>query len=397
MAYIIAYFMSFMVYGVSVASVGPTLPGLAAQLAVSLGGISFLVAARSIGRVTGTFAGRSVDRFPGNPIIAGALFIIGMIMMITSTVPAFLVLIPIWFVLGVNEGLMDVSVNTMLIWSRNGKAGALILAIHACFGIGAFFAPIIIAQVIGQSALPVFYPFDALALPTRLAAVSPAYFVIGLIIAPVALLVIRLPSPTMPKGEPEEADHTSAKTNMRLVMLISVFLTLYVAAEASISSWIFAYALGRDLTTEATGVYLVSVYWGMVTVGRLLGVPIAARFQPRTILWSALFGAFASLILMTIIPSMLWVGVFGMGLFMSTVFPTMMAFAEKRMIITGKITSTFYIGAGIGAIVFPWLVGVSFDLIGVEALMGIEILLFSGLLLIYRMLTAHDASFSPQG
>ncbi|GAB4319113.1 MAG: MFS transporter [Phototrophicales bacterium] len=395
MAYIIAYFTAFIVFGISISSVGPTLPGLAAQLSITLGGISFLVASRSIGRVVGTFAGRGVDRFPGNPIIAGSLLAISLAMMLTAVLPVFYLLIPVWFLMGVSEGLMDVSVNTMMIWVHKEKIGALLLAMHACFGIGAFLAPVIIAQVTGDGILPVMSPFNVFQFPTQLAAVSPAYLVLAMLYIPVILLVLRLPSP---KPHQVEADETTPvqSINMRLVLLLTLFFTIYVAAEASMSNWIFAYALGRNLTTQTTGIYLVSVFWGMITVGRLLAVPIAARFHPRTILLTALVGTFASLLLMTIFPNLLWVGVFGMGLFMAAVFPTTMAFAEQRLMITGKITSTFYIGAGFGAIIFPWLVGVSFDLIGVEMLLVIEAILLTGLFVVYRMLTRHDATLSPQ-
>ena len=46
---------------------------------------------------------------------------------------------------------------------------------------------------------------------------------------------------------------------------------------------------------------------------------------------------------------------------MASVFPTTFSLAERRMTITGRITSYFFVGVTLGAMTVPWLIGQLFD------------------------------------
>ncbi len=61
----VGYYAAFVVLGLATASLGPVLPRLAEQVAVSLGSISLLFTARSLGYLTGSLgSGRLYDRVP---------------------------------------------------------------------------------------------------------------------------------------------------------------------------------------------------------------------------------------------------------------------------------------------------------------------------------------------
>jgi len=55
----LAYYVGFIALGLTTASLGPTLPGLAEQTQTRLGEISFLFTARSFGYLLGSFCGRA--------------------------------------------------------------------------------------------------------------------------------------------------------------------------------------------------------------------------------------------------------------------------------------------------------------------------------------------------
>ncbi len=68
-------------------------------------------------------------------------------------------------------------------------------------------------------------------------------------------------------------------------------------------------------------------------------------------------------------------------------FPTTLNFAERRMPITGKVTSYFLIGANAGAMVLPWVVGQLFEPVGPKALIIVlEVVLVLALVLLLYML-----------
>ena len=133
------------------------------------------------------------------------------------------------------------------------------------------------------------------------------------------------------------------------MFLISTFIFLYVGAESGYGGWISTYALATGWDNEAEAALLTSAFWGALTAGRLLAIPMAVRFRPRTILIADLAGCLASISIMILWPNsytLLWVGSIGLGFSMASVFPTAITLAERRMTITGGISRWFFAGAG---------------------------------------------------
>jgi FHS family Na+ dependent glucose MFS transporter 1 len=219
--------------------------------------------------------------------------------------------------------------------------------LHFFFGVGAFLAPILIAQSI-----------------LLLGYYGPAYWLIVILMVPVAVLFSRVKSPISQTG----ADHNSAKTfNRRLLILLVSFLFLYVGAEVSYGGWIFTYATRQNLADETTAAYITSAFWGALTLGRLLGVPVSARLQPKTILWIDLFGCAISTLAIVLFPQsqvVMWICTLLLGLSMASIFPTALTFADKRLNISAGITSWLFVGASLGGMVLPWIIGQVFEPFG---------------------------------
>jgi fucose permease len=49
---------------------------------------------------------------------------------------------------------------------------------------------------------------------------------------------------------------------------------------------------------------------------------------------------------------------------MASIFPTVLVWAERRMSMTGTVTSMFLVGASLGAMFLPWLIGQLFEAMG---------------------------------
>lgn len=157
-----------------------------------------------------------------------------------------------------------------------------------------------------------------------------------------------------------------------LLVLITFFFFLHVGAEVSFGGWIFTYALALDLSGATIAAYLTSAFWGAFTLGRLLGIPIAAHFRPRFILLSDLVGCLVSvgiILLWSNSFTATWLGTFGMGLSIASIFPTTISLAERRMRITGRITGWFLVGSSAGGMSLPWLIGQLFESIGPRVMM----------------------------
>jgi len=237
--------------------------------------------------------------------------------------------------------------NTLLVWVHRDKVGPFMNGLHFFYGIGAFLAPIVVAWAVLLSG-----------------DITWAYWALALLILPSAIWLLRLPSPPMLKtGD----DGKPGRTNRLLVALIALFYLLYVGAEISFGGWIFTYAVRLNLADETVAAYLTSTFWGAFTAGRLLAIPVAARFRPRTILLVDIVGSIVSLIIILLWTNslvMAWLGTFTIGLSMASIFPTMISFAERRMTLTGQITAWFFVGGSIGAMLVPWLIGQLFESVG---------------------------------
>ncbi|OQY30653.1 MAG: hypothetical protein B6243_09915, partial [Anaerolineaceae bacterium 4572_5.2] len=153
---------------------------------------------------------------------------------------------------------------------------------HFFFGVGAFLSPIIIAQMVLMSG-----------------DITWAYWILALLILPVAIGLLMLPSPTQQTPSKERLAKVADRS---LLMLIVVFLFFYVGAEGSFGGWVFSYAVALDLAKETLAAYLTAAFWGAFTVGRLVGIPASVRFRPRYILLADLVGSAISIAIILIWP-----------------------------------------------------------------------------------------------
>jgi FHS family Na+ dependent glucose MFS transporter 1 len=155
--------------------------------------------------------------------------------------------------------------------------------------------------------------------------------------------------------------------NYLVVGLVVVFFFLYVGAEIGYGNWIFTYATALELGTMKSAAYLTSAFWGFFTIGRLIGIPVAARTAPMKILFVDLIGCLLALGLIIAgaqSQTALWAGTILLGLFMASVFPTIMTFADSKLHLSGEITGWFLIGSGLGGMFLPWIIGQAFATIG---------------------------------
>lgn len=344
----IGYYAGFLCIGLAASVIGPTLPGLAENTNTQLGQISILFSARSVGFLIGALAGgRIYDRLPGHPVLAAGLLGMALTTALTPTISLLWLLVLVVLLLGISESMLDVGTNTMLPWLHHNNVAPYMNGLHFFFGLGALLSPIVVAQAILRSG-----------------DMTYAYWLLALIMLPAAVWILpqRSPRPAVKTAVTREAP-----PNYLLVSLITLFFFLYVGAETSFGGWIYTYAVRTNLATITMAAYLTSIFWGSLTVGRLLSVPLANRLRPRKILALGIVGSLLSVGVLLLFPAAawaMWLGTIGLGFSMAPIFPTTLAMAERNMPVTGKTTGWFFAGASLGGMTLPWLVGQLFDITG---------------------------------
>jgi FHS family Na+ dependent glucose MFS transporter 1 len=347
----LAYYGAFVGLGLALASLGPTLPGLAELTGSTLGALSTIFVARSAGYLTGAMlGGRLFDRLPGNPLMAGMLVLMALSLALVPLSPTVTILMLTLYTLGFGEGALDAGGNTLLVWLYPTGLGPWMNGLHFFFGIGAFVSPLIISYVI-----------------TSGSSVSMAYWVLAALLIPFALFVGVQRSPPI-------AHHASRRESglgehCITILLVGGLLFASVGAEAGYGNWIYTYALTRNLADAGGAAELTSAYWGAFTIGRLLGIPLAARVTPTTIM-SLCFGgiALASLAILSEPDTewLLWAGTIAAGVAVAPMFATVISLAEGRMPISGRATGWFFVGSSTGGMSIPWVIGQLFETQGTD-------------------------------
>lgn len=374
----IFYYIAFIGLGLASGVLGPSLLRLAGNTGTTIGQVSSIFLVHALGYMIGAIiGGRWYDRSHGHPIMSVMLVIIAVSLAFAPMANLLWILLVAMLLLGVSQGILDVGGNTLLVWVHGHRVGPFMNGLHLFFGIGAFAAPILVAQAVRIQ--------DNLNL---------AYWGMAVFMLIPCIGLLFLKSPTH-NADPNDPERQGARSNLLLLGMIVTFFLLYVGMETGFTGWIFSYASTSGLLNETSAAYATSLFWGSFTLGRLISIPIAIKMPPRKVLLMDLLGCFVSVLVLLFLPHSipaLWVAIAGTGLFAASIFPTMISFAENRLHLTGRTTSMFFVGASTGGMFFPWMIGQFYESIG-PVMVPITIAVNSVLLLVlYSLLVKRFPS-----
>ena len=281
----IGYYLTFISLGLVTAALGPALPYLADQTGTALAAVSVLFVSRALGLILGALlSGRLYDRLPGHPILITGLIFITLAAVLTPLPTVLTLLIGITFLSGVGQSILNVGGNTLLIWLHGGNVAQWMNGLHFFYGLGSIFSPLLITWIITSTG-SLTWAFAAIA---------------GIVILPLFYL-LRLPSIAPQRADENGEGQQSAQWG--LVLLIALFFFCYAGSVQAYGGWIYTYALEMDIAGPQMAGLLTSAFWAIFTLGRLLGIPIAGRLRPQTILPGSLVGSLIAVGLLLVWPS----------------------------------------------------------------------------------------------
>jgi MFS transporter, FHS family, Na+ dependent glucose transporter 1 len=367
----IAYFVSFVALGLTITVFGPTLLGLAKQTGAEMKDITYVFSSRSFGFLLGSlFSGRLYDRMRGNSVMAVMFVAMSLMLALMPAIPTLTLLLVVILFFGIAEGAVGVGGNALLVWVHQSRVPPFMTALHFFFGAGGMLTPLIIAQTLHLQ---------------NSTAVS--YFILAGLMLPVAVFIGLVPSPRNQQVVEERAN--SEPIQYKFVLLIALLLCLDIGVEVGYGNLIHTYVLEMKLGDEGRAANVTSMFWGALTAGRLLGVPIAARLRPSTILLADLIGCFISIGIAILYPTSstaIALASACLGLSLATIYPTALAFAERRMKITGQVTGFLLVGGSIGGMIVPVIIGRLFEPVGPRVLMYVVLGDLLAALLVYLLL-----------
>ena len=375
------YYAAYIVLGLAVSAIGPTLPGLADQTSSTLSQISIIFSGNSLGYIAGSLLGGwTFDRRKGHPVLVGTLVLLSLVLFTLPLAPSLGLLVTIGLLLGFGMGILDVGGNTLIVWLFGREVGPYMNALHLSFGIGAFLSPLLIDRVVVATG-----------------GIRGAYWILAALVVPVIFWMARVPSPPRPGDGGDRKGNPPLRPYRALILMVAILFFLHVGVELGFGGWIFSYAVATRIGPDTIARLLNSTFWGALTLGRLVSIPLAVKIRPKTMLLLDLLGAAASIGLLLLLPDWspaVWIGTFGLGFSIASMFPATLNFAERRMPITGSVTAILLVGANAGSMTLPWLIGQLFETVGPGSMMVtleisvvLALLVFGGISLYTRRST----------
>jgi FHS family Na+ dependent glucose MFS transporter 1 len=366
------YFAAFLVFGMGVAALGPALPALAEHTGSTLSQISVVFSAAAAGYLLGALAsGRLFDRLPGHWLLGAVLALMAGMAALIPIAASLWLLTLLFFFFGVAQGIIEVGVNTLLLWVHTDHAGPFMNALHFSFGVGALLAPLGIALTISATGY-----------------VAGFYWILALLVLPVVAALLVLPSP---RRSGAQASGNRPRGSTLLVAMVALFFFLYAGVEHSFGGWIASYAQAIQMASAAGAATFASAFWAAITVGRFLAVPASSRFRPQALVAAALVGALISVAVAWLWPGqawVLWLGTLGLGLSLAAIVPTTLALVGRRIGATSQATAWFFVGLGAGKMTIPWTIGQFFEGTGPQSLFVVIGLVIVAALALFAALSA---------
>ena len=305
------------------------------------------------------------------------------------------------FISGFGGGNVDTAGNVIILKIWEGRdSGPYMHAVHFCFGLGAFLAPLIARPFLlnqevaeahshGSAQLPApvlnFTGSENLSLTASddmeyqsvwtiktLYPLVSSYGVLTSLWCLYYFLQDRKSNPvqlqhattdTQTEGKAEQATPTiTTKLKLVIVGLMGIFFFLYVGMEVAFGTFIAVFAVQSGLGfSRAQGSDVSAVFWGTFAAMRGLAVLLAIIARPVLVMWSSFILCLLGSTILSVWADqsslVLYIGTAVLGVGMASIFATGFLWTEQKISVTGKVSAWLIISSSLGAKLFPVMVG----------------------------------------
>ena len=281
-AAITAYFCLF---GVVLAVWITRIPAIKERLHLSDGVLGIALFSISAGLLLVTvFAGRLVDRFGSAWVTRVASICMALSLIPPALAGSLGLLMAALFVFGASAGALDVGMNANGILVERARGRPVMTSLHAGYSIGALAGSVIGGLLAGAGISPL-ATFLAVGLPAAAVAVAVGRWLITEGTPSPASPSPASPSPAAPSPGPEPRPHPGPRRGRYLrpgllILLLGTVGLCGLLVEGATADWSAVYLhdnLGTSAGFAAAGFAAFAL---AMTVGRLLGDRLAARFGP---------------------------------------------------------------------------------------------------------------------
>lgn len=375
--------LAFLNLGIPDGLLGTAWPSIRDTFGLSLDSVGILLVSITIGYLFGTaFSGRAVTLLGLNRFLIAATLIRGIGLVGYVIAHNWLVFVVAGGIAGLGGGGMDAGFNTYL--SLRYKAGTLNW-LHATFGLGATAGPLIMARILEtQQSWRWGY---SLLLLSQLILIPLVFWLKASGISDDDNVCSRVPSEGLPASS-----HLRTLLSLLSFWIGILLFLVYSGFEVSIGQWSFTFFTESRGVEGPTASLWVSVYWGSLTVGRMIWGSFIDRLNIAWVLFACVTAAVLGTFLIALNSgyTLSFISLALIGFVLAPIFPSLIAMAPAKFsrLYVADIIGLQITSANLGVAALPAMVGVVASIAGLDSICICFIVLAIALLaLISRYLT----------
>lgn len=371
-------FLVFFVISLMSNILGPIIPDIieSFSLSMSLAGFlpfSFFVAYGVMSLPSGLL----VEKYREKPVLLAAFGLAALGALVFAFNPQFSFALISLFVIGLGMAMLQVVINPLLRVAGGEEHFAFNSVLgQLAFGAASFLSPWLYSYLVQNlhTGKPGFhFRFLEQLVPADLSWVS-VYYLFALLAILMFLLISRVKFPKVELKEDEKVDLGKSLRSLmgqRKVWLFFIGVFCYVGSEQGIANWVSKFLQeyhGADPAT--TGAQVISYFWGLLTVGCLLGLLLLKLMDSRHVLIIFSLGAMTALVLgLTVEGKFALVAFAATGFCLSVMWSIIISLALNSVSIAHGTLAGLLCSGIIGGAVVPLIIGSLADGIGLRAAM----------------------------
>lgn len=369
-------FVIFFVLSLLTNILGPIVPDIISSFHVSLAAAALLPFSFFIAYgVMSIPAGFLVDLFAEKPVVV-ASFVAALAGALSfALMPTYAVAVVSLFVIGAGMAALQVAINPLLRVAGGEEHFAFNSAFaQLIFGGASFLSPLIFSYLVENLSA---HRTNGFLLKT-LATVTPQnlpwvsiYWILAVCAAVMVFILMAARFPKVERNAEEQAGTTDMYRSLLrrpMVWLFFVCIFAYVACEQGTADWMSKFlSQYHGFDPHVTGAKAVSWFWGLMTIGCLVGMGLLKLFDSRKVLIAFSIGALGCLTAALFGPARVSLYAFpAIGFFASVMWPTVMSLALNSVNeYHGSFAGILCTGIMGGAVV-PFVIGSLGDAFGLR-------------------------------
>ena len=321
-------------------------------------------------------SGLLIEKYGEKPIMISAFIVASFGSIILALFPSYIMAIISLFFIGSGMAMLQVAINPLLRETGGEEHFAINATVaQLIFGVASFLSPLVYSYLVqhihkGSYDSNILIAMLSSIVPENLTWISLYWLfsVISLLMV-VIIYFSKVPAVELATDEQGGSFGNHIKLFKEPIVILFFFgIFTYVGLEQGVANWISEFLHKyHDYDPQITGAKTVSWFWGLMTIGGILGVILLKFLDSKVVLIIFTLGAMVSLGMALYLPGSVSLIAFPLvGFFSAVMYPIIFSLALNSLSKHHGTFSGILVTGIFGGAVVPLIVGVLGDIFGLR-------------------------------